>query len=447
LLWLAGPSFLSKRSVLDAPLFGTICRALQVVGVDRVSKDDKGQSKIEMMKLIQDPKNPPILIFPEGTTTRSDTLMKFKPGAFIFQIPVQPILLAYHWHYFDPSNTATTPPLLWLFQLLTQLYINVSVEFLPISEPGDLESTNALVFASTVHDKMFSSMKHRSRKPVYSCDQTVDDFLVWKQFNLAKVRDPKPALLTLSLAQLRSTISLATPASRQTVSLTMVQACAKRYLVMLGQNENPLISLDKLASWIVPATPLGKEMIFTSAFSQAMVFPCVDRDALDMRSFAAGLIYLSPLLCVWGPGNMPAYSGEDESARKWGKIRAKMAFALAASEKKRPDEMVSAAFLGEFFGLLSEARIVLGEAADKLYDLIEFRDVVLQALVGKPSPDDATTEDLEALQEENSKRRSAGHALLDAAWRIIDQRFMSKSGGIPFFLSDQEVGAKNGGLA
>ena len=47
LLYMTTPAFLSKSTVLQVPLIGTICRAMQVVGVDRLNPNDKTNRKKE----------------------------------------------------------------------------------------------------------------------------------------------------------------------------------------------------------------------------------------------------------------------------------------------------------------------------------------------------------------------------------------------------------------
>lgn len=38
---------------------------------------------------------PPIIIFPEGTTTNQEALISFKAGAFVPGVPVQPMTIKY----------------------------------------------------------------------------------------------------------------------------------------------------------------------------------------------------------------------------------------------------------------------------------------------------------------------------------------------------------------
>lgn len=96
---------------------------LKVIGVDRSSPNAREKSKELMKNFVKNKNNPPLLIFPEGTTCRQDTMMSFKPGAFMFETSVQPVLLVWSnkgclpWTEFEPSNTLTTNSSLWLLRL------------------------------------------------------------------------------------------------------------------------------------------------------------------------------------------------------------------------------------------------------------------------------------------------------------------------------------------
>jgi len=430
LLWLCAPSFLSKQTVLTAPLLGSICRVLQVVGVDRTSKDDKGRSKAEMTRLIEDKVLPPVLVFPEGTTTRTDTLMRFKPGAFIFGVAVQPIVLHWHWTYFDIANTATTPPLLWLLQLATQVYVNVSVDLLSTVHPDEQEVSNALHYALSVRKVIFACMERGSARPVVDCEQSVDDFLMWQRFLRAKHPDPRAALRTLSIAQLRAVISLASPASRQAITLGVLLACGKRYLAALPDSRTPLLSLQRLARL---ATGVEGEPVFCAAFAQACAFPC--DDWLDVRAFAMGLAVLSPLSQVWGAA--PAYDSADPGVRRWAQLRCRLAFSALAPGQERLDKAACEAKLGCTLPIAAASANVL-----------EFVEAVTANLVGLPAPAGMSEPDaLNAWAEQQAVKRANAHAFIEQALRCTDEAFkaaVSASSQPPpgLWLSDKEVDAE-----
>ncbi|KTG02749.1 hypothetical protein cypCar_00037235 [Cyprinus carpio] len=96
-----------------------------------------------------------MLMFPEGTTTNGQALIKFKPGAFLAGVPVQPVLL----HYPGEPDTVrwTWKGLTWLGTLwhtTSQIYTSVTVEFLPVYTPSQEEKQNPDLYAENVQKLM-----------------------------------------------------------------------------------------------------------------------------------------------------------------------------------------------------------------------------------------------------------------------------------------------------
>ncbi|KMS93298.1 hypothetical protein BVRB_032890, partial [Beta vulgaris subsp. vulgaris] len=80
---------------------------------------------------------PPIMIFPEGTTSNSRTLLRFKKGAFSTGYPVQPVLIKFPWQHSDPCWTNHSPPL-WIAitEMLCQPFQRAEIIFLPVRRPS-----------------------------------------------------------------------------------------------------------------------------------------------------------------------------------------------------------------------------------------------------------------------------------------------------------------------
>jgi 1-acyl-sn-glycerol-3-phosphate acyltransferase len=93
----------------------------------------------------------PLIIFPEGGTTESNTLIKFQSGAFIDLQPVQPIALKYTYKRFDPSWTNDLSPLWLLYRMCCQFVNHLSVEYYEILRP-DLDDTKSN-FSETKHSE------------------------------------------------------------------------------------------------------------------------------------------------------------------------------------------------------------------------------------------------------------------------------------------------------
>ena len=77
----------------------------------------------------------PLAIAPEGTLSNGRCLLKFKTGAFVAMVPVQPIVLRYPFRHLNPAWTLDTHVALKVFRILTQFVTPVHVQFLPVVHP------------------------------------------------------------------------------------------------------------------------------------------------------------------------------------------------------------------------------------------------------------------------------------------------------------------------
>ncbi|XP_029806953.1 lysophospholipid acyltransferase LPCAT4 isoform X1 [Suricata suricatta] len=102
---------------------------------------------------------PQVLFFPEGTCSNKKALLKFKPGAFIAGVPVQPVLIRYP-NSLDTTSWAWRGPgvlkVLWL--TASQPCSIVDVEFLPVYHPSPEESRNPTLYANNVQRVMAQAL-------------------------------------------------------------------------------------------------------------------------------------------------------------------------------------------------------------------------------------------------------------------------------------------------
>jgi len=89
-------SYLSKAEVKSWPLIGWGAKALDVVFVDRSSKESRSASRAELAERIRGGLSP--VVFPEGTTVERG-LLEFNPGMFFtaaeLGVPVIPFVMEY----------------------------------------------------------------------------------------------------------------------------------------------------------------------------------------------------------------------------------------------------------------------------------------------------------------------------------------------------------------
>uniref|UniRef100_A0A663MDZ0 Lysophosphatidylcholine acyltransferase 2 n=1 Tax=Athene cunicularia TaxID=194338 RepID=A0A663MDZ0_ATHCN len=142
------PSIVSRAENLSTPVFGTILSSLQPVSVSRQDPDSRKNTVIEITKrALSRGQWPQILIFPEGTCTNRSCLITFKQGAFVPQVPVQPVLLRY------PNKLVKL-----CVMTLCQLFTRVEVEFLPVHVPTEEEKNDPFLFANRVRQTMATAL-------------------------------------------------------------------------------------------------------------------------------------------------------------------------------------------------------------------------------------------------------------------------------------------------
>lgn len=154
------PIVVSRSENCRLPVIGALLEFNQSVIVSR--RDPQSRKKCVSQiceRVTSDARWPQMLMFPEGTTTNGRALIKFKPGAFLAGVPVQPVLL----HYPGEPDTVrwTWKGLSWLGTLwhtTSQIYTSVTVEFLPVYTPSREEKQNPELYAENVQKLMAEAL-------------------------------------------------------------------------------------------------------------------------------------------------------------------------------------------------------------------------------------------------------------------------------------------------
>ncbi|XP_075516995.1 lysophospholipid acyltransferase LPEAT1-like isoform X1 [Primulina tabacum] len=152
------PSFVAKRSVAELPLVGLISKCLGCVYVHRglKSSDFKGVSGIVNERILeahQDKSAPQMMLFPEGTTTNGDYLLKFKTGAFLAKTQVLPVILRYPYQRFSAAWDSISG-MRHLILLLCQFVNYIEVIKLPVYHPSEHERKDPKLYAEHVRQLM-----------------------------------------------------------------------------------------------------------------------------------------------------------------------------------------------------------------------------------------------------------------------------------------------------
>ncbi|XP_070503039.1 glycerol-3-phosphate acyltransferase 3-like isoform X2 [Chironomus tepperi] len=124
-------------------------RASPHIWFERAEAKDRSAVAARLRQHVSDPKNPPILIFPEGTCINNTSVMQFKKGSFEVGGVIYPVAIKYDARFGDAFwNSSKDSMLQYLYMMMTSWAIVCDVWYLPPMYREEGES--AIDFANRV---------------------------------------------------------------------------------------------------------------------------------------------------------------------------------------------------------------------------------------------------------------------------------------------------------
>lgn len=146
-----GCSTAGKSEVFSNPLLGPILKLFDCIPVNRHSSEGRKTAMKAISDRAADLSSPPLLVFPEGTTSIESVLTMFKAGSFVPGQPVQPICIRYPHCHFDQYLGG----LMWtLYRTFCQIYNCAHYTYLEEYIPSEEEKKDAKLFANNVRKVM-----------------------------------------------------------------------------------------------------------------------------------------------------------------------------------------------------------------------------------------------------------------------------------------------------
>jgi len=126
-----------------------LARASPHIWFERAEAKDRSAVASRLKQHVSDPKNPPILIFPEGTCINNTSVMQFKKGSFEVGGVIYPVAIKYDARFGDAFwNSSRYSMMQYLFLMMTSWAIVCDVWYLPPMYREENES--AIDFANRV---------------------------------------------------------------------------------------------------------------------------------------------------------------------------------------------------------------------------------------------------------------------------------------------------------
>lgn len=127
-------------------ILGIIQRALHRasphIWFERSEARDRGFVLTRLKEHTSDSKNPPMLIFPEGTCINNTSVMQFKKGSFEVGCPIYPVAIKYDPRFGDAFwNSSKDSMGQYLFKMMTSWAIVCDVWYLPPVQQKEGESS------------------------------------------------------------------------------------------------------------------------------------------------------------------------------------------------------------------------------------------------------------------------------------------------------------------
>lgn len=134
----------AKSEVGGWPCVGDICRRLGVLYVERENPQSGARILREILRSLE--RGVSVLVFPEGTTTRGQTVLPFKRGSFgaaaLSGVPIVPVALRYECSELAWVGDATFLP--HYMRTMAKPYTRVDVSFLPELAHADVHAAGDL---------------------------------------------------------------------------------------------------------------------------------------------------------------------------------------------------------------------------------------------------------------------------------------------------------------
>lgn len=149
-----GGTFMGKDEVETWPVIGAGIKGLQCLFVNRLDPISKAKAKNAVLHRTKSGENwPQLIIYPEGTTTNGQYLVRFKRGPFLPGVPVQPVYVRMPNQHCNLGWVCGIDTGFLFIRTLCQFFNRMEVEYGDVYYPSPAEQKNATLYADNFRAK------------------------------------------------------------------------------------------------------------------------------------------------------------------------------------------------------------------------------------------------------------------------------------------------------
>ena len=189
LMWRTSGVIAAKKELSKNPMIGTIGTALGTFWIDRNAKKGRDFAKNQIINHVKDYKAPPLIIFPQGTTSNVHTVTSFKTGAFAAKEKVLEVSLNWSRNkHCDVSHVSNVNVIARALHIGCCQFINYChVDICGAHTPDEAECGDLNLFAENSRKTIVSSLNRIAKQygmtqygptPITATDHSFSDWIL-----------------------------------------------------------------------------------------------------------------------------------------------------------------------------------------------------------------------------------------------------------------------------
>ena len=182
ILWKTNGIIAAKKEISAVPIIGRILGSMQTLWIDRSGSKGRNYAKQQIIDHVKDYTAPPLVIFPQGTTSNVQCVTSFKTGAYLANEKVMEVALNWSQNKScDVSFVSDIPSLAHLIHVGCCQFINsCQVDIANSHSPNQKEKNDSGLFAENSRKFVVGSLQKYNENKKRAIRATEHSYSDWK---------------------------------------------------------------------------------------------------------------------------------------------------------------------------------------------------------------------------------------------------------------------------